>query len=211
MIMEALKKTLRQLRVIPVIKVNQESSALPLVDALKAGGLPIAEITYRSAAAPGAIKLIRKQRPDIIVGAGTILTIDQAKSAMDSGASFLVSPGFHDELVEFALSQNIPIIPGVNSPTQVEMGLRRGLGILKFFPAEVSGGVAMLKALASVYEVQFMPTGGIHKQNLLDYLSLPNVIACGGSWMVKPEMIDQGRFDEITQLTQEAVELAGSC
>ncbi len=209
--MHTLKQTLRDIRVIPVIKLEQESSAVPLADALLAGGLPAAEITYRTSAAPGAIRMLKDQRPDMLVGAGTILTIEQAKSAIEAGASFLVSPGFNDEVVKYALDQNVPFIPGVNSPTQVEMGLKRGLGILKFFPAEVSGGVNMLKALGSVYEVLFMPTGGVSAQNMLDYLSLSNVIACGGSWMVKPELISQGRFDEITQLTKDAVELAGSC
>ena len=198
---------LQSLKVIPVIKLDREASAVPLADALTAGGLPIAEITYRTAAAPGAIKLLRKERPDVIVGAGTILTVDQAKSAVDAGAAFLVSPGFNDELVAYAISNGIVIFPGVNSPTQVEMGLRRGLKILKFFPAEASGGIGMLTALSSVYEARYIPTGGINQKNILSYLALPKVIACGGSWMVKPELVAGGMFAEIEQLTKEAVNL----
>ncbi len=202
-----MEKLLGEIKIIPVIKIDSEKSAVPLADALLSGGLPAAEITYRTAAAPGAIRLLKKERPEILVGAGTILTVEQAESAVDAGASFLVSPGFNDELVAFAISRGITIYPGVNSPTQVEMGLRRGLKILKFFPAEASGGIPMLKALSSVYEVLFMPTGGITQKNILSYLALPKVIACGGSWMVSTELIAQGNFDEISRLTSEVVDL----
>lgn len=202
--MEAL---LKSTRIIPVIQLAREESVLPLADALIAGGLPVAEITFRTPAAEGAVRLLKKHRPEVTVGAGTVLTIEQAVRAIDAGASFLVSPGFNDELVAFALSEGIAVFPGVNSPTQVEMGLKRGLKILKFFPAEASGGIAMLKALSAVYDVQYMPTGGITQKNILSYLALPKVAACGGSWMVKPELIEAGKFDQITALTREAVEL----
>ncbi len=205
-----MESMLKEYRIVPVIKIEKEESALPLADALTAGGLPIAEITFRTPAARGAVRLLRIHRPKLLVGAGTILTIEQAQWAIDAGASFLVSPGFNDELVVFAQKQGIPIFPGVNSPTQVEMGLRRGLNTLKFFPAEASGGTGMIKALSSVYEVQYMPTGGITPRNLASYLSLPKVIACGGSWMVSPELITQGSFEEIERLTREALSLVRS-
>lgn len=196
-----------QARLVPVIKLNDPKDAIPLVDALVAGGLPVAEITFRTAAAPEAIALVRNTRPDVLVGAGTVLSVDQARKAWESGASFVVSPGFNPVVVDYCLEQGIPVFPGVTSPTEVEMGLSRGLKVLKFFPAEASGGIAMLKALGAVYDIKFMPTGGISDKNVVSYLSLKNVIACGGSWMVKPEMIEAGKFDEITTITKNAMEL----
>ncbi len=198
---------MKQAKIVPVIKLLHAADAIPLMDALSAGGLPVAEITFRTSAAAEAIALVKKNRPEILLGAGTVLTLDQAQQAVDAGAAFIVAPGFNPELVDWCIERNIPVIPGVNSPTQVEMGLRKGLTMLKFFPAEASGGVAMLKALSSVYEVEFMPTGGIHAGNILSYLTLPKVIACGGTWMVKEELISSGNFAEITSITREAVSL----
>lgn len=202
-----LTEIIANVKLVPVIKLNDPKDAIPLVDALVAGGLSVAEITFRTAAAPEAIALVRKERPDVLVGAGTVLTIEQAQKAIDSGASFVVSPGFNPSVVDYCIEKGMPVFPGVTSPTEVEMGLARGLKVLKFFPAEASGGVAMLKALSAVYEVRFMPTGGVSDKNVLSYLALKNVIACGGSWMVKPELIEAGRFDEITEITRKAVEL----
>lgn len=201
----------QELKIIPVIKLEDEALVLPLSDALVSAGLPVAEITFRTAAAEGSIRKLAANRPDVLIGAGTILTIEQAKEAMEAGASFLVSPGFNPELVEFAKTQGILHIPGANSPTQVEMGLRAGLEVLKFYPAEASGGIKMLKALSAVYEVDYMPTGGISADNICSYLELSKVVCCGGSWMVKPELIASGKFDEIERLTKEAVSLAGAC
>jgi len=196
-----------QAKLVPVIKLSSAGDTIPLVDALTAGGLNIAEITFRTAAAPEAIALVREKRRDVLVGAGTVLSIDQAKQAIAAGASFIVSPGFNPAVVDYCIEQEMPVFPGVTSPTETEMGLARGLKVLKFFPAEASGGTAMLKALGAVYEVKFMPTGGISDKNVLSYLALKNVLACGGSWMVKPELIEAGKFDEITAVTRKAVEL----
>jgi 2-dehydro-3-deoxyphosphogluconate aldolase/(4S)-4-hydroxy-2-oxoglutarate aldolase len=202
-----LTEIIGSVKLVPVIKLNDPKDAIPLVDALVAGGLSVAEITFRTAAAPEAIALVRKERPDVLVGAGTVLTIEQAQKAIDSGASFVVSPGFNPTVVDYCIEKGMPVFPGVTSPTEVEMGLARGLKVLKFFPAEASGGVAMLKALGAVYEVRFMPTGGVSDKNVLSYLALKNVIACGGSWMVSPELIESGKFEEITEITRKAVEL----
>lgn len=199
--------SIKQAKIIPVVKLERVEDTLPLMDALALGGLPVAEITFRTAVAAQCITQVKKNRPDIFVGAGTILTVEQAKQAIEAGASFIVSPGFNPEVVDYCIEQGIPVVPGVNSPTQVEMGLRKGLKVLKFFPAEASGGVAMLKALGSVYEVEFMPTGGVNQKNILSYLALKSVIACGGSWMVSPSLIDAKNFAEITRLTEEAVAL----
>jgi 2-dehydro-3-deoxyphosphogluconate aldolase/(4S)-4-hydroxy-2-oxoglutarate aldolase len=202
-----LTEAIAQAKLVPVIKLENPKDAIPLVDALVAGGLLVAEITFRTVAAPHAISLVRKERPDVLVGAGTVLTVAQAKKAIESGASFVVSPGFNPAVVDYCIEKGMPVFPGVTSPTEVEMGLARGLKVLKFFPAEASGGVAMLKALSAVYEVRFMPTGGVSDKNVLSYLALKNVIACGGSWMVKPELIEFGKFDEITEITKNAVDL----
>lgn len=205
-----LEESIGQLRLVPVIKLENSAHALPLVDALGAGGLPVAEVTFRTASAAKSIELIRKNRPEIIVGAGTVLSIDQAKQAVDSGASFLVSPGFNAKVVEYCVTNNIPIYPGVTSPTEVELGREFGLKVLKFFPAEASGGIDKLKAMSAVYDNKFMPTGGISEKNLLSYLSLSNVLACGGSWMVRADFIEAEKFDEIKEIAERAVALVRS-
>lgn len=204
----ALHDQIRKARLVPVIKLERSSDAVPLAEALVAGGLAVAEVTFRTAAAADSIQAIRKQLPSVLVGAGTILNIEDAQKAIDAGASFIVSPGFNPKIVEFSLSKNMPIIPGVATPSEIEAGLSYGLEVLKLFPAEVVGGVGLLKAVRPVYStVSFMPTGGISEANVLSYLALSNVIACGGSWMVKPDLIEAGRFDEITAITESAVEL----
>jgi 2-dehydro-3-deoxyphosphogluconate aldolase/(4S)-4-hydroxy-2-oxoglutarate aldolase len=205
-------QTLGRLGIVPVIKLEDPESAVQLGKALIEGNLPVAEVTFRTASAAQSIKRLRKELPTLLVGAGTVLTLAQAEAAVEAGASFAVTPGFNPRIVEYFISKGIPVIPGVNSPTQVEMGLERGLQLLKFFPAEASGGTRMLKALHGPYaEVRFVPTGGIDADNLADYLRLPNVAACGGSWMVKEDNIKRGRFADIAAACQTAVELAASC
>jgi 2-dehydro-3-deoxyphosphogluconate aldolase / (4S)-4-hydroxy-2-oxoglutarate aldolase len=173
------------------------------------GGLPVAEVTFRTAAAGRAIEVIRASAPDMLVGAGTVASPAQVDEAISAGAAFVVTPGFNRRVVEACLEKRIPVIPGVNAPGFIEMALEYGLETLKFFPAGPSGGVAFLKSLAGPYpHVRFMPTGGVTLANLPDYLALPNVIACGGSWMVEGALIDGGRFDEIASLAAAAVAVA---
>ena len=201
-----------RLGVVPVIKLEDPEAAVLLGKALIEGKLPVAEVTFRTSSAAESIRRLRKELPELLVGAGTVLSLEQAEAAVAAGASFAVTPGFNPRIVEYFISKGILIIPGVNSPTQVEMGLERGLKLLKFFPAEASGGTRMLKALYGPYaDVRFVPTGGIDSGNLADYLRLPNVAACGGSWMVKEEYIKQGRYADIAAACKTAVELAASC
>lgn len=188
-------------KIVPVVKLEREEDALPLADALLKGGIRVAEITFRTGAAAGAIEILRKERPDMLVGAGTVLNMDQLSKAIDAGAQFVVAPGFNPRIVEACLSQGVPMIPGVNNPSLIEAAMEMGLEVLKFFPAELSGGIPMLKTLATVYPVKFMPTGGLKESNMIDYLSLANVVACGGSWMVKPDLITSGNFEKITELS----------
>jgi 2-dehydro-3-deoxyphosphogluconate aldolase/(4S)-4-hydroxy-2-oxoglutarate aldolase len=197
--------------IVPVIKLAKAADAVPLGTALLEGGLPVAEITFRTSAAPEAIRLLREKCPALLVGAGTVTTVEQVEAAIGAGASFAVTPGFNPRIVDRCLERGLPVVPGVNSPSQVELGLERGLSLLKFFPAEVSGGVKMLKALHGPYaEVSFVPTGGVDSSNLASYLALPYVVAVGGGWMVKEELIAAGRYAEITALCAEAVRLAAS-
>ncbi len=198
-------------RLVPVIKIERAGDAEPLGEALLEGGLPIAEVTFRTDAAAEAIKSLADCFPDLLVGAGTVLSVDQVARAVDSGARFVVSPGFNPRVVDYCIGRSIPITPGVNNPTQIEMGLERGLDVLKFFPAEASGGMALLKAMSAPYGgIRFIPTGGIGPGNLRSYLSFDRVLACGGSWMVKSELIAAGDFAEISRLCRRAVELARS-
>lgn len=203
----SLTDRLRHLRLIPVITLNQAEQAVALGQTLLAAGLPGAEITFRTPEAPEAIRLLRAAFPDLLIGAGTILTATQVDAAMAAGADFIVSPGLNPTTVRYCQQQGIPIIPGINNPSQVEQALELGLSTLKFFPAEASGGIAMLKALSAVYPVQFMPTGGISPANVEKYLALPSVIACGGSWMVPSDLIEQGDWPTLTTLISEAVAL----
>ncbi len=200
---------IRATGIVPVIRLERPEDALSLGRALVEGGLLVAEVTFRSAAAPGAIRLLRREYPAILVGAGTLTKPDQVRAALDAGASFAVSPGFNPRIVDLCLASGLPIVPGVNSPTEVELALEKGCELLKFFPAEASGGVRMLKALHGPYsEVSFVPTGGIDAGNLASYLSLPYVAAIGGSWMVTEELIAAGGWADIAALSAEAVGLA---
>jgi 2-dehydro-3-deoxyphosphogluconate aldolase/(4S)-4-hydroxy-2-oxoglutarate aldolase len=206
--MTDLLEKLGRLGVVPVVEIERAEDAVELGRALLAGGLPCAEITFRTAAAEEAIRRISSNLPEIIVGAGTVLTVDQADRAVSAGAQFIVSPGFNQKVVDWCLQHGIPVTPGVLTPTEIDMALDRGLKVLKFFPAEAMGGVATLKAIAAPYKgVKFIPTGGITQDNLADYLALPSVHCCGGSWLVKASLISAGKFDEITRLTQEAVSI----
>ncbi|MDP4172573.1 MAG: bifunctional 4-hydroxy-2-oxoglutarate aldolase/2-dehydro-3-deoxy-phosphogluconate aldolase [Bacteroidota bacterium] len=192
--------------IVPVIVISDASDALPLVQALKNGGLPVAEVTFRTNAAREAIENISKNFPDMLLGAGTVLSIEQVKTAIDAGAKFIVSPGFNRKVVEFCLSNNIPITPGIVTPTEIECALQYELEVVKFFPAELMGGINYLKAIAAPFNtLKFIPTGGINEHNLLDYLRFPKVLACGGSWMINSELITAKKFDEITKLTLKAV------
>ena len=194
--------------VVPVVAIENASDAVGLGDALIGGGLPCAEITFRTAAAASAIRTLCNSHPGILVGAGTILTKSDAETAVDAGASFVVTPGFDGDLVDWCLDQRIPVIPGVMTPTDINAAINRKLNVLKFFPAEAAGGIKTLKAISGPYgNIKFVPTGGITLGNLEEYLSLPNVVACGGSWLVKKDQISSGEFDTIESLVREAVQL----
>lgn len=204
--MQTILDTLGRLGLVPVVKIDRAEDAVGLGRALLAGGLPCAEITFRTEAAEEAIRRISSSLSEIVLGAGTVLTVDQADRAVSAGAQFIVSPGFNRKVVDWCLRNQIPVTPGVATPTEIDMGLDVGLNLLKFFPAEAMGGLATLKAIAAPYVgVKFIPTGGINLDNLGDYLAHPSVHCCGGSWLVKGELITAGKFDEITQLAQEAV------
>ena len=196
-----------QMKIVPVVAIHDAGHSDALADALIEGGLPCAEITFRTAAAAVAIRTMAK-RGDMLVGAGTVLTIDQVKLAVDAGARFMVAPGLNPRVVDYCQERNIPITPGVATPTDIETALDLGLKILKYFPAEAFGGLKALKAISAPYTaVKFIPTGGINAGNVIAYLEHPKVVACGGSWMVKSALIAAGQFDKITSLTREAVNL----
>jgi 2-dehydro-3-deoxyphosphogluconate aldolase/(4S)-4-hydroxy-2-oxoglutarate aldolase len=204
--MNDLLKKISSYGIVPVIKINDVKKAIPLAKALKEGGLPIAEVTFRTEQAEEAIKLISKEFPEMLVGAGTVLNIEQVQKAVNAGAMFIVSPGFNLSVVNYCVKNNIPVIPGTSTPSDMEAAMGAGLNVVKFFPAEQSGGVSYLKAVSGPYtNLKFIPTGGINTKNLNDYLSLKNVAACGGSWMVKSDLIDAGDFEAITSLTRDAV------
>ena len=206
-VLQALGKQL----LVPVIKLESADSATPLAETLLANGLPVAEVTFRTAAAGQSIRNISRDVPDVLLGAGTVLTVDQVKEAVDAGAAFIVTPGFNPAVVDYCVKQQIPITPGINNPTGVEAALARGLSVVKFFPAEASGGVKMLKAMSAPYgEVRYVPTGGIGAANLGDYLALPAVLAVGGSWMVPSDKISAADFEAVARLVREAVNLAQS-
>jgi 2-dehydro-3-deoxyphosphogluconate aldolase/(4S)-4-hydroxy-2-oxoglutarate aldolase len=196
------------LRVVPVISIEKAADASALGEALAEGGLPIAEITFRTDAAQQAIRLLARRR-DLLVGAGTVLNVDTAQRAVEAGAKFIVSPGFNPKVVTWCVNAGVPIAPGTATPTDIEMALDHGLTVVKFFPAEQLGGLNLLKAIAAPYGMmRFMPTGGIGPVNLGEYLRFPKVIACGGSWMVTRELLAERRFDQITELTRQAVQIA---
>jgi len=209
--MNEIVEQLGQIGIIPVVAIDDAETAVSLGQALLAGGLPCAEITFRTAAAADAIQKISAALPDILVGAGTVLTVNQAEQAAAAGAKFIVTPGFDAKVVDWCQANNMPITPGVMTPTDINQAIAKGLNILKFFPAEVAGGVKALKAIGGPYVgIKFIPTGGISANNLADYLSLPMVHACGGSFMVKKQLIADGQFETITHLAQTAVDIVKS-
>ena len=196
----------QKLGIIPVVKIDDAKDAVPLAKALCDGGLPVAEVTFRTAAAEEAIKQMTQAFPDMFVGAGTVLTTEQVDRAVAAGAKFIVSPGFNPVVVKYCVDKNIPITPGTSSPSEIEQAIGFGLEAVKFFPAEASGGIAKIKAMAGPYtQMKFMPTGGINADNLCSYLDFPKILACGGSWMVSDKLINAGEFDKIRDLTAQAV------
>ncbi len=199
---------LEELRIIPVVAIERAGLSPALADALIEAGLPCAEITFRTKNAGAAMKNISNHGKEILLGAGTVLRVDQVKEARDSGASFIVSPGFNTKVVDYCVKNSIPVIPGVSTPTEIEMALDFDLSVVKFFPAESFGGVRTLKAISAPYPMmRFVPTGGISIENCMDYLSFSKVLAVGGSWMAAGKLIDEEDFEEITRLTKEAMAL----
>ena len=201
----------QKIGVVPVVVLEDVKDAVPLAKALVEGGLPCAEVTFRTEAAEESIRLMAEQFPDMLVGAGTVLTKEQVDAAAAAGAKFIVSPGFDPEIVDYCLEKEIPVYPGCVSPSEVAQAVKRGLKVVKFFPAEPAGGISMIKAMAAPYtSLKFMPTGGINAKNLEEYLSCDKILCCGGSWMVKGDLVKAGAFDKIRELTAEARKLADS-
>lgn len=200
--MKTLEQRLKEIKIVPVIAINDASQAIPLAKVLVENGLPCAEVTFRTEAAVESIRLMREAYPEMLIGAGTVLTTAQVDQAIEAGVDFVVSPGFNPTTVKYCQQRNIAIVPGVNNPSLVEQAMEMGLCTLKFFPAEPSGGVAMLKALTAVYPVNFMPTGGVSPSNVQDYLSIKSVMACGGTWMVPTDLMDQGDWQGIAELVK---------
>ncbi len=194
--------------IVPVIKVESADDAVPLCRALSDGGLPVAEITFRSDAAEEAIRRVHRELPDVILGAGTVLTCEQVDRAVAAGATYIVSPGLNAEVVKHCQQVGVPIVPGCSNPSDIELALSLGLTTVKFFPAEALGGLVLIKAMSAPYgNVRFLPTGGVNEKNLLDYLGFSKVVACGGSWMVDPKAIEQKDWSHIESLTRSAVHL----
>ena len=204
--MNEILKTISNIGIVPVVAINDASKAVPLAKALVAGGLPTAEVTFRTAAAEDAMRAITAEVPEMLVGAGTVLTPDQLDRALDAGSKFIVSPGFNPEMVKYGLSKGALMLPGTATGGEMEQAMALGLDVVKFFPAEQNGGIAKIKALAGPYKkLKWMPTGGVNTKNLMDYLSFDQIVACGGTWMVKPELIENECWDEITAICKEAV------
>ena len=207
---EVLEK-IQKIGIVPVVVLNDAKDAAPLAKALCDGGLPCAEVTFRTDAAEESIRIMAEQFPNMLVGAGTVLTTDQVDRAVAAGAKFIVSPGLNPKIVRYCVEKNIPITPGTTNPSDIEQAIECGLEVVKFFPAEQAGGLAMLKAMAAPYTMlKFMPTGGINTKNLKEYLGFSKILCCGGSWMVKGDMIKNKEFDKITEMTREATELAAA-
>lgn len=205
--MNGILKEISLIGIVPVITIGDVKDAVRLADALSEGGIPVAEITLRTPAAADAIRAIAKERPDMLVGAGTVLTKKQADDAMEAGADFIVTPGLNPEIVKYCLEKGITVIPGVNNPSGIEEALSLGLDTVKFFPAKESGGPEFIKAISAPYQtVKFMPTGGIDAMTFTDYLKIPSVLATGGSWVAPTGLIKEGKFAEITRLVREAVD-----
>ena len=206
--MNAVLEQIQKMGIIPVVVIDDVKDAEPLAKALCEGGLPCAEVTFRTAAAEESIRIMAEKFPDMLLGAGTVLTTEQVDRAVAAGAKFIVSPGTNPKVVKYCVEKNIPITPGTCTPSEVEQALEHGLEVVKFFPAEQAGGLKMIKAMAAPYVgVKFMPTGGISPENVREYLAYDRIIACGGRWMVKGDLIKAGNFDKIVELTKEAAEI----
>ena len=208
MMMNEMIEKLQELKVIPVVKIDDAKDALPLANALVNGGLPCAEVTFRTEAAAEAIRQMKENYPEMLIGAGTVLTTEQVDEALEAGAEFIVSPGLNPKTVNYCKEKQVPILPGVATASEIEQALDLGLTVVKFFPAEVNGGLKAIKALAAPYTMmRFMPTGGVSPENVQDYLAFEKIIACGGTWMVKDSLIREGKFEEIERLTRDTVVL----
>ncbi|GHV31052.1 hypothetical protein AGMMS4952_19020 [Spirochaetia bacterium] len=207
--MQTILEKIGEIGIIPVIKIDDAEKAVPLAQALAAGGIPCAEITFRTTEGEEALRRINTEVPGVLLGAGTVLTIDQVEKAIDAGAKFIVSPGFNPKVVAHSIKRGIVIVPGCSTPTDIEQALEFGLEVVKFFPAEQAGGLEYIKAVAAPYtQVRFMPTGGINQNNIAKYLAYDRIVACGGSWMASADLINKGDFDRIRELCKEAVQLA---
>ena len=203
--MSTIIEQFKKIGIIPVVVLDDAKDALPLGKALCEGGLPCAEVTFRTAAAEETIRIMSSEFPDMLVGAGTVLTTEQVDRAVAAGAKFIVSPGLNPKVVKYCQEKNIPITPGIQTPTEIEAALELGLTTVKFFPAEPAGGLKMIKAIAAPYvDVSFMPTGGISESNVREYLAYNRIVACGGSWMVKKDLVANGEFDKIREIVAEA-------
>jgi len=206
--MNDILKRITEIGIVPVISISDVEKAVPLAKALMAGGIPCAEITFRTAEGEECIRRIAEQIPEVLLGAGTILTKEQARRANEAGAQFVVSPGFNPKVVKYCVKNGILMIPGCSTPTDMEAAMGFGLDTIKFYPAELGGGLPYIKACAAPYTgLKFMPSGGINAENLSKYMAFNKVVACGGSWMVSKELLDSGNFDEITRLSREAVRI----
>lgn len=206
--MNAVLEKIEKIGIVPVVVLNDAKDAEPLAKALCNGGLPCAEVTFRTAAAEESIRIMSEKYPEMLVGAGTVLTTEQVDRAVAAGAKFIVSPGLNPKVVQYCLDKNIPVTPGTQTPSEMEQALEMGLDVVKFFPAEPAGGLKMIKAVAAPYTtLKFMPTGGINLENVEEYLKYDRILACGGSWMVKGDLVSAGKFDEIEKMTKDAAEL----
>ena len=206
--MQELVNKVEELKIGPVVVLEDAKDAIPLGQALINGGLPVAEVTFRTAAAPEAIKAMSEAFPEMLVGAGTVIHVEQCKKAIDCGAKFIVTPGYSEEVTTYCCENNIPILPGVCTPTELMMVANHNLPVAKFFPAAQFGGLKTIKALAAPFpQMRFMPTGGVSAANLKEFLECKSIVACGGSWMVKGDLVKAGNFDEIEAMTRSAVEL----
>ncbi len=204
--MHEVLEQIQKLGIVPVVKIDKLEDAKPLAQALIEGGLPCAEVTFRTDAAEEAIRIIASEFPDMLIGAGTVLTTGQVDRAVNAGARFIVSPGLNPKVVKYCAEKGIPVTPGCSNPSDIEQAIELGLEVVKFFPAEAAGGLNMIKAMSAPYvSMKFMPTGGITEKNILSYLDFPKVIACGGSWMVNETLLNNGEFDKIKALTKDAV------
>lgn len=206
--MNEILRKIGEFGIVPVVVLDDAKDAVPLAEALIKGGLPCAEVTFRTEAAEESIKIMSEKFPNMLIGAGTVLTTDQVDRAVAAGAKFIVSPGLNPKIVAYCVNKGIPITPGTSNASDIEAALEFGLDVVKFFPAEPAGGLKMIKALAAPYVgVKFMPTGGINAENVKSYLAYDRILACGGSWMVKGELVRNGEFDKIREMTAEAVQI----